>query len=89
MEKIAAAAIKDGKGVVHQLPPPNRHGDVMGMMVSRRDWTDDESKQIQGFVTDSGRFVTREEALVIAREAGQIIRRCGGDHYMLSTEGLW
>lgn len=88
MERIAAAAIKHGDGRVFQLPPPKRHTDVMCLMIDQDSWYDEE-KQTQGFVTDLGRFVTREEALPIAQDAGQIIRRCGGDHYMLTSEGVW
>jgi len=43
----------------------------------------------QGFVTDTGRFVDREEGHLIAKAAGQIIRRCGGDHHTLYSENLW
>lgn len=43
----------------------------------------------QGFVTDRGRFVGREEALAIATAAGQIQYRCGGDDIRLYSENLW
>lgn len=38
-------------------------------------------KEVQGFLTSKHRFVTREEAWIIAREQNQIVRRCGGDMY--------
>lgn len=33
----------------------------------------------QGFIDQHGKFLTREEAWIVAEAAGQIIRRVGGD----------
>ncbi len=43
----------------------------------------------QGFVDQYGKFLTREEALVIAKKNNQIIRRCGGDDKRLYSENLY
>lgn len=43
----------------------------------------------QGFIDQHGHFLTREEAWVIAEEAGQIIRRVGGDGQRLYSENLY
>lgn len=43
----------------------------------------------QGFVTQHGRFVGREEAWRIAEAAGQIFARCGGDGEQLFSENLY
>jgi len=43
----------------------------------------------QGFIDQHGVFLTREEAYTIAKEAGQIIRRCGGDEGTLFSENLY
>jgi hypothetical protein len=43
----------------------------------------------QGFVDQHGVFLTREEAMEIARAAGQIVRRCGGDSIRLFSENLY
>ena len=40
--------------------------------------------EVQGFMTNKGRFVTRKEAWTIAEEQNQIIRRCGHDGPTLS-----
>lgn len=40
----------------------------------------------QGFYTSKGRFVTRDEGLVIAREAGQVDKIIGG---LLTSEDLY
>jgi hypothetical protein len=43
----------------------------------------------QGFIDQYGTFLTREEALRIAREQGQIRARCGGDELRLYSENLY
>jgi hypothetical protein len=43
----------------------------------------------QGFVDQFGKFLTREEALVIALKNGQRRRRCGGDDKRLFSENLY
>ncbi|MFY9326479.1 MAG: hypothetical protein WAO76_00425 [Georgfuchsia sp.] len=43
----------------------------------------------QGFIDQHGEFMTREEAHKVATEAGQIIRRCGGDVGRLFSENLY
>lgn len=42
----------------------------------------------QGFITDKGNFVSREEALKIATECNQIIKRTGGGDILFS-EDVW
>lgn len=51
---------------------------------------------IQGFLTNEGRFVTREEGWVIARARGQIVNSIRGEdlnnlkeHGKLFSENLW
>lgn len=44
---------------------------------------------LQGFVDQWGTFMTREEALEVARAAGQIMRRVGGDETQLFSENLY
>lgn len=43
----------------------------------------------QGFIDQHGEFLTREEAYDVAKAAGQIIRRCGGDEGRLYSENLY
>lgn len=46
----------------------------------------------QGFLTNIGRFVDRQEGWIIARDCGQIIKRVGGDTCKggtLFSENLW
>lgn len=42
----------------------------------------------QGFIDNQRNYLTREEAWIIANEAGQIIRRCGGDEGCLYSENI-
>ena len=42
----------------------------------------------QGFIDQYQNFMTREEAWVVAMEAGQIIRRVGGDDDCLYSENI-
>jgi hypothetical protein len=43
----------------------------------------------QGFIDQFGKFLTREEAWVIASENGQIRRQVGGDQSRLYSENLY
>ncbi len=43
----------------------------------------------QGFIDQFGLFLTREEALLVANDAGQIVRRVGGDKKGLFSENLY
>lgn len=55
------------------LPAPARHHDVIRHM-GETGWTREQVfASVQGFLTDAGRFVTREEAWPIAATAGQIL----------------
>ena len=84
-ERIAAAAVCLS-GVVHSLPPPNRHHHILhalheteGERIHRAD---------QGFVTNTGRFVGRKQAQKIAEAAGQIKEKLGCPG-LLFSEDLW
>ncbi len=75
-ERITAAAIRFN-GVVLSLPPPARHHHCIraATHVGYDDWRPEHE---QGFETDTGRFVDRREAMLIARAQGQLIPRAGG-----------
>src|SRR6185369_4971766 len=69
--RIVAAAIVDDGGQVWSLPAPARHGDVMrfaGSQGAKPIWPPDK----QGFLTSTGKFVTRYQAHSIALRWGQI-----------------
>lgn len=71
MEKIVAAAI-EVKGLVCFVQRPGRHHDVFHSM-DRAGFSNRLLPEEQGFVTDRGRFVKREEARQIAERAEQLI----------------
>ena len=89
-DSIFAAAIKrPSNGMVFSLPRPARHNDVIAHIVA----TNPDIKRVgagyeQGFVTVLGRFVGREEALIIARAAGQIKEKHRPLDELLS-EDIW
>jgi hypothetical protein len=43
----------------------------------------------QGFIDQWGVYMSREEALTVAKETGQILRKCGGDRDELFSENLY
>lgn len=49
-----------------------------------------KTSEIQGFVDNKGKFLNREQAFIVAREAYQIIRSCGNtDGKELFSENLY
>lgn len=84
-ERIVAAAIfQDGN--VWSVPPPGRHHDVFAHM--RKSGIENKPGATQGFVTSTGRFVTRTRAMLIATKAEQIIKKTGPSH-LLFSEDVW
>lgn len=81
---IIAAAIKNGDKI-YTLPPPNRHHHIIEIMPFPRDI----GKDVCGFLTSTGNYVDRKEALSIAKASKQIIKSCGGDEHQLYSENLW
>lgn len=92
MEKIARAALRF-KGIadtviVCSVAQPGRHGDVFkAMKGSDIEYT--VGSEEQGFQTDTGRFVDREEGFHIATAAGQIKHKTGSNAPILYTEDMW
>lgn len=70
-----AAAVKTADGVIHFMPPPNRHHHTVHAL--HLAFSDDKSGIIQargeqGFVMSDGTFADREEAAKAALSAGRI-----------------
>jgi hypothetical protein len=103
-ERIERAAILIN-GEIWSVPPPGRHHTVIWLYCydcappdNAEEWQrifngpqlrKYDQASPQGFVTNTGRFVEREEAWDIAMAADQIIKRVGGDEGRLFSENLW
>ena len=85
-EVIDSAAIFYNN-TVYSLPRPARHIDVIVYLVEVLKFPKPISRG-QGFITNSGRFVNRLEALIIAKVANQILPG-RGLRPQLYSEDLW
>lgn len=85
-ECIDCAAIRCA-GAIFSVPRPGRHPNVFKKIADETD-VRTFSGSTQGFLTNTGRFVTREEACVIAMRAGQIKEKTGPAHILFS-EDMW
>lgn len=88
METVVAAAISI-EGLTLSLPRPARHGQVLQLsdIVFGDKYV---GREVQGFLTSTGRFVTRVEAMNIAFLAKQRFRQkkpCAPPQ--LYSEDLW
>ena len=86
-ERIVAAAVQI-EGLTISLPQPARHGTIL--TCTSYSLNMEPGRELQGFLTSTGRFVNRIQARHIADIAGQNPRRSGGrDNPELFSEDLW
>lgn len=86
-ETIEAAAIRF-EGKTWSLPKPARHIDVfLHMRANGIDGTYGNDKQ--GFITSTGRFVSRSRAMLIATKAEQILKHPTFQPTKLFSEDVW
>lgn len=83
--RVVCAAIRDMSG---RVVCGARHFDI-GMVRAIKEMMSFVEPWEQGFIDQRGEFMTREEAHKVAADAGQIIRRCGGDDGRLFSENLY
>jgi hypothetical protein len=83
--------VPDPRPIFAAAPKPARHHHILHQL-----WPLTGSRNRlnrgQGFVTNRGRYVDRQEGWKIAEAAGQIIARCGGDTTdggTLYSENVW
>lgn len=69
-----ALSIKDNESPI--IIGGYRHGNCFDTAI-KLGWAKRITQEEQGFITSIGRFVGREEAKEIARNAGQLIRESG------------
>jgi hypothetical protein len=84
-ETITCAALRRDFLIV-SLPRPTRHHDVIRELDAVRDGAAHGAEQ--GFITSTGRFVDRKQALAIATAAGQITTKHGNPDELYS-EDVW
>jgi hypothetical protein len=87
IERIKNVAIRQ-KGAFFSpvSESPLRHNDLIKILVECNLPTPIIGEQ--GFITDTGRFVDRKDALEIAKESGQIIEK-HGNFKVLYSEDMW
>lgn len=83
-ENIAGVAIRIN-GEVWQLPAPARHHHIIRVWSEVHEGARLIPGSQQGFVTSTGRFVSREVAAQIAFAAGQVSRK----KRALFSEDVW
>lgn len=86
-ETIEGVAISY-KGEIHQLPRPNRHHNVI-REIAKKNGVGIQGRDVQGFITNTGRFVNRSTALAIALKAGQVLDVNNIRAGRLFSEDLW
>lgn len=69
-ETIVGVALEH-EGVLHSLPSPARHHDIIQILY--KVYEDTIIPETEGFMTSTGRYVLREEALLIAKNANQLL----------------
>lgn len=87
MNKIERACIRVGDTLVH-LPAPARHNDVLRHGIKAGLILDDVKERDRGFMDSEGNFLSRQEALRVAFDAGQTVKLPKGSA-VLTTEDVW
>lgn len=86
MRRVVCAAILVQSHIICSA----RHYDrVMWAQISAVNWIFGDVRAVQGFIDQHGEFLNREDAWKVAEDAGQIIRRVGGDGRRLFSENLY
>jgi hypothetical protein len=84
-QRVVCAALRHEEGAIICGP---RHFDPT-MMAQGSAQGGDWRRAEQGFVDQFGKFLTREEARVIAEREGQVLRRFPCPNHMLFSEHLY
>lgn len=86
-QRIVCAAIKNRRGLI--ICSARHYDELMISQIEKSTSAWLPNLITQGFIDNKGCFLTREEAFTIAKIAGQIIERCGGDKSRLFSENLY
>jgi hypothetical protein len=78
------------RGVIYSLPKPNRHHDVIRKIIEETGAESiDGDERDQGFLDESGRYLTRKQALISAEINKQLRDDRKILHGELYSENLW
>lgn len=87
--KITHVAVRF-RGEIYSLPPPNRHHHVLWKIAAETGAKSvDALGDDQGFLDESGQYLTREQALVSAQANDQMRADRPVWHDELYSENLW
>lgn len=87
--KITHVAIRF-RGIVYSLPQPNRHHHVIRFIIDTTGISSvDVGDHDQGFLDEGGKYLTRRQALGIARLYGQVKDPARVRAGQLTSEDLW
>ena len=84
--KILCSAIKFYLDGYPQIACGKRHADILGMLFKNQ-IPYNKKEMTQGFLTNSGQFVDRYDAKIIAKNANQIVEETG--LLELFSEDIW
>lgn len=76
------------RDVVYSLPAPNRHHHVISLILQETD-VDHVYGEEQGFLDESGRFLSRKQALISALANGQVKDPSTVRAERLCSEDVW
>jgi len=89
MSKITHVAIRF-KDIVFALLCPNRHHDVIRKIVEETGVSHvDSYDEDQGFLDETGKYLTRKQALRVATINNQLLSDRNVYHNELCSENLW
>lgn len=92
-EYIKCVALLGNNNQIHYLNKPNRHGDVIKLLIAQNYSNEYIKNCVQGFLTNNNEFKTRQESYVIAKQANQLLYENDitvfNDDVVLVSEDLW
>ena len=86
MDRRIVAAAVEIEGIIISTPRPGRHHNVLHALHALG--VKDHGPDVQGFLTNEGKFVSREIAYWIAKDAGQIVHKTPPEDILFS-EDIW
>lgn len=87
-ERIIGSSVLHESGVLFVVLEPGRHHHAHHSM-SDKGMPFMAAEREDGFLTSHGRHIGREEALIVATAAKQVLRRTGSGGAELFSEDLW